>query len=542
MENGLQVAERFWRTETGFFLGIWLFFMVGARGRLFRDPGTFWHTVVGRRILGTCRFFDTDPFSFSRAGQLWVPHQWLGECVMGLLDELGGLDTLLLATATALAVLYTWVAHRLLRSGLHWLPTLLLTMLSVAASANHLHARPHLATIVFFGLTYGWLCDFENGRAGLERLAWLVPVFWVWSNMHGGALAGLATMIMALAGWCMFRLVGLDSPVVSVRQVVRLTILIVACGLTSVLNPYGTRLPRAWMEIMRSPVVARLIEEHARLDPRSPEAWLILSFALIYLGVLASLRPWRPRVMWLLPLFWWGQTFLRVRHSPLFSIASVLAMAELLPHSRLAAFLARPGRDLFRFSSVVSGQERVGSGQWAVGSEDESTKAGQWAGARSWIRCDWGPAALPLVLVLLAAVFQATGVKVPILGRGWVRLDPTHWPVELLPELEQAEREHPQGSGIFNDFLYGGFLIYYTPGLKVFIDDRCELYGDDRLMQFSEAMQSRPERIEEWQREYNFGYAIVASGTPFDRYLDRSPDWIVVKRTDTATFFKCRIQ
>src|SRR3954447_6687083 len=106
MQGFPRMIKRFWRPETGFFLGIWLFFMVAGRDRLFHDPGTFWHTVVGRRILSSGYFFDTDPFSFTCAGKPWIPHQWLGECLMGALDSFGGLDTLLLATATALAALY----------------------------------------------------------------------------------------------------------------------------------------------------------------------------------------------------------------------------------------------------------------------------------------------------------------------------------------------------------------------------------------------------------------------------------------------------
>ena len=36
------MLNRLLRLEAGFFLGIWLFLMVGGRSRLFRDPGTFW--------------------------------------------------------------------------------------------------------------------------------------------------------------------------------------------------------------------------------------------------------------------------------------------------------------------------------------------------------------------------------------------------------------------------------------------------------------------------------------------------------------------
>ncbi len=512
-----RMLKPFWRANTGFFLGIWLFFMVGARGRLFRDPGTFWHAVVGRRILETGRFPDTDSFSFTFHGKPWIPHQWLGECLMAVLDRLGGLDMLLLATATVLACLYAWLARRLLQSGLHWLPTVLLTMLTVAASANHLHVRPHLSTIVFLGLTFGWLCDFEAGRIGLGKLGWLIPIFWVWSNMHGGVLGGLAMLILALGGWCAFLLVGLDSPILRFRQVLLLCLLILACGLTFVVNPYGLRLPRVWLEIIRSPVVARLIEEHAPLDILGPGGWIILFLGLIYAGTLASVRPWRPRVTWLIPIFWFFQAIMRVRHSPLFSITAVLALAEMLPYTRLAEFLARPGRDLFRFGSVASCQLPVVS---------------------SWQWFDWRPAVVPMGMIFLAVVLQAGGVQAPIVGRGWVQLDPKYWPVELLPELQQLEREHPEGIRVFNDFLYGGFLIYYTPGLRVFIDDRCELYGDDWLTQYSEAMRSHPERIDGWQDTYRFPYALVATGSPFDRHLSASPSWVIVTRSEAAALYR----
>lgn len=528
------MLKRFWRMETGFFLGMWLFFMVAGRSQMFRDPGTFWHTAAGRQVLSTGYLIDTDPFSFTFAGKPWVAYEWLGECIMAFLDDFRGLDTLLLATASVLAGLYTWAAHRLLKSGLHWLPAVLLTMLTVAVSANHLHVRPHISTILFLGLIFGWLCDFEAGRIGLGRLFWLVPVFWAWSNMHGGVLGGLVTIVLALAGWCVYRLAGLESPIERPRQAIVVVLLIAACGLTFVVNPYGLRLPIVWLEIMRSPVVARLIEEHAPLVFRSPAGLMILLLGLIYASALASVRPWRPRVTWLIPLSWFCQAVLRVRHSPLFAITAALALAEMLPHTRLAVFLARPGRDLFQFRPDALGGP--------VPSREDKTPTSvascQLPVASSWLRLDWRSALLPAGVILLAAVLQATGVRAPILGRGWVQLDPKHWPVELLPELRQAEREHPEGTRIFNDFLYGGFLIYYTPGLKVFIDDRCEVYGDDWLMQFSEAMRSHPERIDRWQETYGFPYALVARGTAFDRYLGQSRRWSVVKQTGTATLYE----
>ena len=73
------------------FVGFWALLVLGGRSNFFRDPGTFWHTVVGEKIL-TEGFVDRDPFTFTFRGDLWVPYQWLGEVVMALAHRLNGLD------------------------------------------------------------------------------------------------------------------------------------------------------------------------------------------------------------------------------------------------------------------------------------------------------------------------------------------------------------------------------------------------------------------------------------------------------------------
>jgi hypothetical protein len=108
-----RVAKHFLRAEPRFFLVIWLFFMVGGRSQMFRDPWTFWHTATGHWVFSTGQLIDTDPFSFTFAFKSWVDHEWFGECLLAFLDRIGGLDMLVLACAAILAGLCTWAAHRL---------------------------------------------------------------------------------------------------------------------------------------------------------------------------------------------------------------------------------------------------------------------------------------------------------------------------------------------------------------------------------------------------------------------------------------------
>src|SRR5688572_5224122 len=105
--------------EAVIFAAVWLVLLAAGQERLFRDPGTFWHTAVGEQMLSTGRLVREDSFTFTFGGRPWLAHQWLGECLMAAAYRLGGWDTLLLATATLLAGLFAWIAHRWLRAGHH---------------------------------------------------------------------------------------------------------------------------------------------------------------------------------------------------------------------------------------------------------------------------------------------------------------------------------------------------------------------------------------------------------------------------------------
>ena len=547
------MRQRFWRTETGLFLGIWLVLMVTGRSRLLRDPGTFWHIEVGRQILDRGELVWTDSFSFTCAGQPWIARTWLAECGMALLHQWAGWDGLLVATVTVLAGLYAWVGHRLMRAGMTGGLAVLLTVLTIAASAYHFHARPHLATIILLGWTFARLCDFEAGRLSLRGLFWLIPVFAVWMNLHDGVVGGLATLVLVVAGWVavavVSRLAGRefswlpmvpkamattvrgDAAIVgkeaeskpsacsardaATSPLLVLVWLVLGCGATALLTPYGWEVPKAWISILNSPVVGRLMDEHRPLM-ESSESWLVFVFAALYLAALAGVDPHRLRVTWLIPLVWFYLAWTRIRHGPLFAITAVIALAEMWPHVAWVRWLDRHKSVLFHLRSP-----------------DHGSGASEVREPRDW---QWF--AIPLALLLATATLQTIGVTAPVVGRGWAQLDATHWPVDLLPDLQRYEREHPDGTPVFNDMLFGGFLIYHTPGLRVFIDDRCELYGDERLEAYAAAMGQDSSLIDHWARQYGFEIALVAPGSAFDSHFSHAPGWELQARSPAATLYR----
>jgi hypothetical protein len=239
----------------------------------------------------------------------------------------------------------------------------------------------------------------------------------------------------------------------------------------------------------------------------------VVAFACIYLAALAGV-PWTAlRVSWLIPLLWLWQTWTSIRHGPLFAITAGLALAEMLPQVRWMRWLERHGSVTCRIRVPAP------------------------APASGW-RSAWKPVLVPGLLVFLTAGLQVAGVRCPVVGAGWARPHDELYPTELLPELRAYERERPRGTPIFNDMLFGGFLIYYTPDLRVFLDDRCELYGDDWLQSCADAFKSHPEQIEQWADQYGFDRALVVPNTMMDDYLAHAPGWTVLRRTSTAVLYR----
>jgi hypothetical protein len=497
--------KRFLRPETAVFFIVFFALLIGGRSRFLRDPGTFSHTAFGDHMLASGSLIRTDYASFTAYGEPWIAQQWLGECAMAVVHRVTGFDGLLVLTVALIAFLYAWVAGRLTRHGLHFLSAILIVALALAAGAHSFHIRPHILSIVFLGLTFSLLYDFEAGHSRPVTLLWLVPLCALWTNIHGGVLGGLGTIVITALGWIFLRLIKQTSPIRNYRQVIALGSLVGACFLTVLINPYGLDMPRAWLSIMRSPVIPRIIQEHGSIARTG--SWMILPFGLFYMTALIGTLPKKPRITWMIPVIWLLLSCIRVRHAPLFAITAAIAMSDMFPHIRWARWLSQKGSELCRIQPF----------------EVKANKGF----VLPWI--------IPLVMVLALIGYRAARPTDLLAGDGWARLDPDHWPLELLPALQEYQALHPVGTPIFNDMLFGGLLIYFTPKLRIFIDDRCELYGDDRLLAY---VRAKPAQFETWEEAFGFDIALVKPGSPFDRYLSGANRWGIVKQTSAAVLYR----
>jgi hypothetical protein len=546
--------KRLFRPETAFFLLTWLGLMVAFRDRGFYDPGSLWHVKVGEIILDR-GMPQTDPFSYTFEGRRWVPQQWGAEVLMALAHRAGGLDAMLLGFSAGLAFLYTLVFRRCVRGGMGPILAGVVVGGVLAVGAFHYFVRPHMFTIGFLAWTMMCAIDYERGRCTEWRLAGLIPLYVLWVNLHGGVLGGTMTLGLAVAGWGSLFLAGrwqrsevrsqkseeessagltsdlcplisgrLCTPVKNWRTLGLLVGIVAACALAPFVNPHGLEMIRIWQRIVASKVLPQVVNEHMPLDPASPLGLTVIALGAFYVVLLAGTLPRIPRVSWLIPLVWFALSFKGIRQGPLFAICAAVAIADLWKHTLWHRLLVKHGD---------------GSTAWDADSPAEAARRAH------PLR---GALAVPALLVAFAFVLDVRKVEAPVVGSGWARLDPDFIPSDMTKEVTDYAASVPPGTPIFNDANLGGYLIYHAPRLKVFMDDRCELYGDDWIKNYSDAMGGAPERLgpvfESWAAEYQFRRALIMTHPPeqekppIEEYLSHSPHWREVARGKRAVMYE----
>jgi hypothetical protein len=497
------------------FVAVWLLLLAAGRSAFFKDPGTFWHTTTGELILKD-GFIRTDPYTFTQPlGSWWVPYQWLGEVAMAYAHRAGGFDTQFLGAVTILAAVFALLTARLLRTGLHPILACCVVGLSLAAAGPHFHVRPHVFTLAAMTALMILLVETDVPRPHLKRLIWLVPLCVVWTNVHGGVLGGIGTVGVTFAGWVVWFALGRQSPLKSWRDLGLLGPVALGCVLATLASPYGLDMPKTWGVIMGAPELREIIIEHRPLNIKSPAAWPVLALAVVYLFVLYGVKRSSLRASWLVPLVWLVLAFSRCRHASLFAVTAVVGITAMWRHTSWALWLAAYRPDLYQPGSAES---------------------------RPW----WASVWLPVAVVVLALGLQVGNVQLPLVGRGWAQHDPNEWPVEVLDVLKAHEPAPGAPNKLFNSgYTDGGFVIYHTPGYKVFVDDRCEVFGGPWLVEFCGAeLVENPNPaplLAKWEDKYGpFDFALTRTGKPIDDWFKASPAWKAEKVTPTATFYTRR--
>jgi hypothetical protein len=366
--------------------------------------------------------------------------QWLGDLVLAVAHTLGDWRGVLALRALAVAVLVAIIVDGALRARPgRPIVAAAAALPAIALSRFAWSDRPELLGLVCFAILVRLL------RGGDRGLLLAIPLLFVWAQLHGSYALGLGLILAS----CAARALETD------RERWRLLPIAAAALLVTLLTPSGLS---AWTSsgghFLAPP---RYIAEEGVPDARSLPGVLFMTtlglvIATATLGRRATLRD----AAILIPVALVALT--AARHTPFLAIAAAPYFASRWPDP------------LARWRSRLSGDARPTEtlstrGTPSLGRDGDPPRAG--ALGRSGV-----------------VMFSALAVALAVLSAD-SRVDERGYPRAALAAL-------PSGSGLFNQYDWGGYLITFAPSTPVFIDGRLFPFVPSVLEDYRVVVSARP--------------------------------------------------
>src|SRR6266566_5260886 len=306
------------------------------------DADLWGHVRYGQDVLAARALPVTASHTYTAVGHPWINHENLAELAFGWIEtHLGAAGLNAFNTLLGFLVLGLMVRNAV-RQRVSFLVLSVAILLATCAIGPGWSIRPQLFTYTFFALLVVILgrC-FRDGERPDARALWLAPpLFALWANTHGGFLAGLAVLALYLGCHALAALwsAGRDGW----REAGRYGLVLAACGLATLANPYGPRL-LAWLVADLAPPRPEIGEWH-RLA--LPDPLFVVTVALVGLIVAAFVGSRRPRDLGqvaVLAVTAW-QSFLHARHPPFLGILAAFWLPFHLEGLRRRLKKATPAR------------------------------------------------------------------------------------------------------------------------------------------------------------------------------------------------------
>lgn len=423
------------------------------------DPDIYWHLRSGQVMLDTGDVIRGDTFSHTLTGELRPHHEWLGEIVMIGFYNALG-DYGLTLLATLLSLAALGLMFWLMRGVLG--VRLLMVVVTATATLPTAMARPQAWMVIFTLVIMAMVL-----RRGIS-LRWLPVVMLAWGNLHGGWVMGFIVLGAGVFSEALKLLLRRGG---NVRWLGALVGWSLAGAAALLVNPYGVDQLLVPFDTLTQAARPFLIEW---LPPNLLAADR-LSFTLLVGLSAAVLVVERRRIalveaVLLIGFGVWSLTTARV-------VTVFMFVAPVLVTPYLSGWIAA----------------RMGGG----------------------LRLTRLHAALAVALAL-AVVARFIGENSPA---GMQAITRRVMPVAAVEAL--LERQPPRE--LFNDYGWGGYLIWRAPEYPVFIDGRADLY-DDFFFTYLDIVSL----TDGWQAEleaWGVNTVLIGAETPLAEALAAEPGW-----------------
>ena len=417
------------------------------------ETDMWWHLRAGEETLQNREVYSVDTFSFTRRGSDWINHSWLSQVVMILTFKAGsyyGLSTWV-GVCAVLSMLFVYLqmkGHPLLRSA---------TLLFAAVVSSVVWSpRPQIHSLVLFSILSYLIHKYKETKS-YRYLAWILPIFLLWGNLHGGYVLGIILMGAIIAGEILNKVMFIDLPEnLSWRQIGTFVLFVLASLVVILINPFGLDMWRIPFNTVGVETLQNVISEWASPDfhqPfQQPMVWMMLGvFSLIGLAKKkidgAELIP--------LVAFSWAALVARRNFGPFAIVAAPI-------FSKYLAALIDEWLEI--------GKTKY---QWISGFIDKTNQNNKELkpGFKNSIN-------LALIGLLLVGVAWKI---IDVNERDFIlQAEREIFPVDAVKFLKSSGNS----GQMFNDYNWGGYLIWHFREQPVFVDGRTDLYGDEILVDY----------------------------------------------------------
>jgi hypothetical protein len=448
------------------------------------------HIRLGEVILDQRALPRTDLFSHTMGGKPFIAFEWGSEVLYALAYRAAGLVGVVTLAGLTLALAYALVARFLVRRGGDPLLAYLVSMAAAVLSAAHWLARPHLFTMLAVVI----LLELMVRR---ERKLWpYVPFFVIWANLHGGFFYGCITLVLfamgeLAEGW-------LVLGVARREWFARARHHMAAAGLgllVSLINPSGWHLLAHVAGFFGNSAILALTQEFMSPDFHTVNGKIFLAVLLGVIGSLALSRRRPPLPTLFILLVNVAFALISQRNIELFALVALpLVALHLDPEWRALPVLQR-AKEVFQ-------------------REHEGAYSGIAAGV----------AAVLLVALTLAGGRVAGLDVIP------ARFDPKVFPVAA---VAKARVERLQGR-MYNNFIWGGYLVHEWPEQRIFIDGATDFYGEELFKDYIRVNGLDPgwrEILDRWK----VNMALIPPASRLAHELVRDREWRIWYCDSTAT-------
>lgn len=432
-----------------------------------------WHIPVGEWIINNLAIPRTGLFSQTMENAEWVSHEWLSEAIMYLVyHALGwpGLVVLAMVAVTASML----VALDYLLEQLPPIRALCLIILSYGMLLNHIIPRPHIFVLPIMTL---WFVAMLKASEQHQAPTWrILPLLVLWANIHGSFLIGIPYALF----FALESVVTAPATIDRGRLAKQWALFIALSVLCLFITPFGLEGLLFPLKLIGQNYVTSTISEWAPVDFRHFqffEVWLLL---IIGFGLTQQIK------------------------IPLLRLIFILGLIHLsLKHSRHAFDLLSLQGGLLLATPLAT--------HWQLppkSKEDRLTVSGLLS----------TPPSRLLVFSVLC------GLLVYVFAFKTIEYNASKKTIAMLASLRQFE---PLGK-VFNSYELCGYLI--NQGYKPYIDSRAELYKDDFIKSFNDAvsLSGGEQALEKLLQQYDANWTFLIPTTAAIAYFNLHPDWIPV--------------